>query len=360
MIRLIFTISIIVFLLSCGPTSEISTDGSSLKEYKWKMVTAWPPNSPINQESVEKFAENVRIMSRDRLKIQVFAGGELVPPLQAFDAVSQGGVEMAHAASYYWAGKIPAAQFMTVVPFGLTHKGAWAWIYAGGGLALWKKLYEPFDVVPFPMGNTGIQMGGWFNKKIKTVDDLKGLKIRMPGLGGKVLAKAGANPVNIDPGELYMAVERGIIDATEWVGPVFDKRQGLDEVARYYYFPGWHEPGSQLELIINSNSWRELSKDLQVIIESAAAQASIEIFSQSEVQNTATLLQMKAEGVAEIIEFPPEVIKEFRKLTALVLEEESSADPEFSKILQSYQKFEKDYRKYQAVTEKPYSKAFAY
>ena len=181
----------------------------------------------------------------------------------------------------------------------------------------------------------------------------------MPGLGGKVLAKAGANPVNIDPGELYMAVERGIIDATEWVGPVFDKRQGLDEVAKYYYFPGWHEPGSQLELIINSKSWSELSKDLQAIVESAAAQASIEIFSQSEVQNTATLLQMKAEGAVEIVEFPPEVIKELRRLTILVLEEESSIDPEFSDILQSYQKFEQDYREYQAVTEKPYSKSIA-
>lgn len=346
------------FLVSCAPTEDVGGTKISEKTYSWKMVTAWPPNSPINQESVEKFAEDVEIMSRGRMKIKVFAGGELVPPLQAFDAVSQGGVQMAHTASYYWAGKVPAAQFMTVVPFGLTHEGAWAWIYAGGGLALWQELYEPFGIVPFPMGNTGIQMGGWFNKKINSLEDLKGLKIRMPGLGGKVLAKAGANPINIDPGELYMAVERGVIDATEWVGPVFDMRQGLDEVAKYYYFPGWHEPGSQLELIINQSAWQGLEPDLQLIIETAAAKASLDIFAQSEVQNTFALLEMKANNVVEILEFPETVIKELRRLTVEVLEEEAAGDSNFLKISEAYRAFEKDYQAYKSVTDIPYRKAF--
>lgn len=358
MIRIIVTFLLLSFLISCNPSDDEEVNEVSKRTYSWKMVTAWPPNSPINQESVEQFAKDVAIMSRGRLKIKVFAGGELVPPLQAFDAVSQGGVQMAHTASYYWAGKVPAAQFMTVVPFGLTHKGAWSWIYAGGGLALWQELYEPFGIVPFPMGNTGIQMGGWFNKKINSMDDLKGLKIRMPGLGGKVLAKAGANPVNIDPGELYMAVERGVIDATEWVGPVFDKRQGLDEVARYYYFPGWHEPGSQLELIINRDAWQLLEPDLKLIVETAAAKASLDIFAQSELQNTIALLEMQADNSIEILEFPESVIKELRRLTALVIEEEASADTDFSKIFEAYRAFEEDYQAYRSVTEIPYRKTF--
>ena len=358
MIRIIVTFLFLSLLISCNPIEDEEVTEVSKRTYSWKMVTAWPPNSPINQESVEQFAKDVEIMSRGRMKIKVFAGGELVPPLQAFDAVSQGGVEMAHTASYYWAGKVPAAQFMTVVPFGLTHKGAWSWIYAGGGLALWQELYEPFGIVPFPMGNTGIQMGGWFNKKINSLDDLKGLKIRMPGLGGKVLAKAGANPVNIDPGELYMAVERGVIDATEWVGPVFDKRQGLDEVAKYYYFPGWHEPGSQLELIINREAWRQLEPDLKLIVETAAAKASLDIFAQSELQNTTALLEMQADNSIEILEFPESVLKELRRITALVIEEESSADSSFSKISEAYRAFEEDYQAYRAVTEIPYRKTF--
>ncbi len=358
MIRSIIYFLFLSFLISCDPIEDKGVTEVSKRTYSWKMVTAWPPNSPINQESVEQFAKDVEIMSRGRMKIKVFAGGELVPPLQAFDAVSQGGVQMAHTASYYWAGKVPAAQFMTVVPFGLTHKGAWAWIYAGGGLALWQELYEPFGIVPFPMGNTGIQMGGWFNKKINSLDDLKGLKIRMPGLGGKVLAKAGANPVNIDPGELYMAVERGVIDATEWVGPVFDKRQGLDEVAKYYYFPGWHEPGSQLELIINQEAWRQLEPDLKLIVETAAAKASLDIFAQSELQNTTALLEMQADNSIEILEFPESVLKELRRITALVIEEEASADSSFSKISEAYRAFEEDYQAYRAVTEIPYRKAF--
>jgi TRAP-type mannitol/chloroaromatic compound transport system substrate-binding protein len=201
-------------------------------------------------------------------------------------------------------------------------------------------------------------MGGWFNKKINSLDDLKGLKIRMPGLGGKVLAKAGANPVNIDPGELYMAVERGVIDATEWVGPVFDKRQGLDEVAKYYYFPGWHEPGSQLELIINRDAWKLLEPDLKLIIETAAAKASLDIFAQSELQNTAAFLEMQADNSIEILEFPESVLTELRRLTALVIEEEASADTDFSKIFEAYRAFEEDYQAYRSVTEIPYRKTF--
>ncbi len=210
---------VLIGLSGCGGATDDATGAADERRFRWKLVTAWPPNLPINHDAVVRFAEDVETMSRGRLQIQVFAGGELIPALQAFDAVSQGSVEMAHTASYYWAGKVPAAQFLTVVPFGMTQKGAWAWIYGGEGLDLWRDLYEPFGVIPFPMGNTGIQMGGWFNKKIERVEDLQGLKMRIPGLGGKVLAKAGGNPVLLAAAEIYTALERGTIDATEWVGP---------------------------------------------------------------------------------------------------------------------------------------------
>jgi TRAP-type mannitol/chloroaromatic compound transport system substrate-binding protein len=197
------------------------------KRFMWKLVTTWPPNFPIFQEGVERFAKEVKKISDGRLTIQVFAGGQLVPPLQTFDAVSQGTVQMGHGAAYYWAGKVPAAQFFTAVPFGMNAQGMNAWFYGGGGLELWREVYKPFGLTPFPMGNTGVQMGGWFRKKIDKVGDLKGLKMRIPGLGGKVMAKAGVNPVLMAGGEIYTALERGALDATEWVGPYHDLRLGL-------------------------------------------------------------------------------------------------------------------------------------
>ena len=238
------------FCIACGDKAQINkaTDAidSSQQKFKWKMVTTWPANFPIFQEGAERFADVVRKMSNNRLDINVYAGGELVPALQVFDAVSQGTVEMGHGSPYYWAGTIPEAQFFSSVPFGMTAKGMNAWLYNGGGLLLWQEMYEPFNLTVFPMGNTGVQMGGWFRKKINSIEDIKGLRMRIPGLGGKVFKKAGGNPVLMAGSEIYTALERGAIDATEWVAPFHDMRLGLDRTAKYYYYPGWHEPGLSL------------------------------------------------------------------------------------------------------------------
>jgi TRAP-type mannitol/chloroaromatic compound transport system substrate-binding protein len=344
--------SIIGLILLCA-----SPIISPAKTFQWKMVTTWPPNFPIFQEGVMQFAKDIETMSGGRLKIRVFAGGELVPPLQTFDAVSQGIIQMGHGSAYYWAGKIPAAQFMSAVPFGMTAKGMNAWFYNGGGLELWRELYKPFNVIPFPAGNSGVQMGGWFNKKIETVNDLKGLKMRIPGLGGKVLAKAGGTAELLAGSEIYTALERGRIDATEWVGPFHDKRLGLYRAAKYYYYPGWHEPGTTLELIVNNRAWNTLPKDLQKIVEVAARAINQWMFSQFEALNIKALRELKEKHHVEVLQFPPEVIKKLKLLTVEALDEEAAKSKSFKKVYEAYKKFQADHASWNAISDDAYSKA---
>ena len=366
-LQLTFAISLVsIALLSsgCGKQQQEASQQAApaavapaAKTYEWKMVTTWPPNFPIFQEGVERFASDVNKMSNGRLNIKVYAGGELVPPLQTFDAVSQGTVDIGHGAGYYWAGKIPAAQFFTAVPFGMNAQGMNAWLYSGGGLELYREVYAKHNLVPFPLGNTGVQMGGWFNKKIASVDDLKGLKMRIPGLGGKVFAKAGGTPVLLAGGEIYTSLERGNIDATEWVGPFHDERLGLYRAAKYYYYPGWHEPGPVLELIVNKNSYDSLSDDLKKMIEVAAASTSIWMLSEFEAKNLAALRKLKVEHKVEVLAFPDDVIKALKGFTTEVLEEQAAADPEFKKVYEAYTVFSKDNDSWNALSEAAYQRA---
>ncbi len=350
-----------LMLGSCdSPSGDINNATSrvdSNKKFHWKMVTTWPANFPIFQEGAENFANNVRIMSRGRLDIHVYAGGELVPPLQVFDAVSQGAIEMGHGSPYYWAGKVPEAQFFSSVPFGMTARGMNAWLYYGGGLELWREVYAPYSVIPFPMGNTGMQMGGWFNKKIESLDDIRGLRMRIPGLGGKVIKHAGGNPVLMAGGEIYTALERGTIDATEWVGPFHDLRLGLNRAAKYYYYPGWHEPGTMFELIVNQNKWNELPDDLKQIIDVAAAAISEKIYAQMEFNNQAALGQIRANKNIELLEFPRDVLDELQRLTKITLDEEAAASPAFQKVYEAYSRFNENYNDWSELTEESYQRA---
>ena len=325
--------------------------------FHWKLVTTWPPNFPIFMDGIKRFARDVKRMSGGQLNIQVFAGGELIPALQTFDAVSQGTVEMGHGAAYYWAGKIPAGQFFTAVPFGMNAQGMNAWLYYGGGLELWRELYAGHNLVPFPMGNTGVQMGGWFRKPIKSLEDLKGLKMRIPGLGGKVIAKAGVNPVLLAGGEIYTALERGTIDATEWVGPYHDLRLGLYRAAKYYYYPGWHEPGPTLELTINKKAWDQLPKQLQLIVENAAAASNLWMLSEFEARNLDALQTLKNKYHVEVNEFPDDVIKKLKVLTKETLTEEAGKDADFKRVLQAYQKFQQDNAAWNEISEAAYARA---
>jgi len=327
------------------------------KKFNWKLVTTWPPNFPIFQDGVKRFAKDVKRMSNNQLNIQVFAGGELIPALQTFDAVSQGTVEMGHGAAYYWAGKIPAAQFFTAVPFGMNAQGMNAWFYGGGGLELWHEVYAPHKLVPFPMGNTGVQMGGWFRKQINSLADLKGLKMRIPGLGGKVMARAGVNPVLMAGGEIYTALERGTIDATEWVGPYHDLRLGLYRAAKYYYYPGWHEPGPALELIINKKAWEELPQDLQLIVQTAAAASNLQMLSEFEANNFDALNTLTNKHKVQILEFPAEILSELHKLTLQTLNEEAEKDAVFKKVYAAYTTFSKNHDTWKTISETAYARA---
>lgn len=326
-------------------------------QFNWKMVTTWPPNFPVFQTGVDRFAEDVLAMSGGELDIKVFAGNELVPPLQTFDAVSQGTVEMGHGAAYYWAGRIPAAQFMSAVPFGMTAKGMHSWLYSGGGLDLWRELYEPFDLVPFPMGNSGVQMGGWFNKRIDSLADLEGLKMRIPGLGGRVLAKAGGTPVLMAGGEIYTALERGTLDATEWVGPYHDKRLGLHRAADHYYYPGWHEPGTTLELIVNRDAWNSLPERLKRVVRVAAMATNQWIYAQFETLNLKALRELRQEGRVKILPFPDEVLVELRRLTGEALEEEAAGDDDFRRVYEAYKAFRADNDAWNEISDDAYHRA---
>ena len=235
--------------------------------------------------------------------------------------------------------RVPAAQFMAAVPFGMTQKGMWAWLYGGDGLALWREIYAPFGVVPLPMGNSGTQMGGWFNRRIDSIADLEGLKMRIPGLGGKVLAKAGGNPVLLSAAEIYTALERGTIDATEWVGPLHDVRFGLDRAAKYYYYPGWQEPGATLEAIVNKEAWEALPEDLQKIVETACLAASHTMLAEINARNAEALRELQEEHGVEVLPFPDDVLSELRAASDEVITELAERDEFAARVWESYRPF---------------------
>lgn len=350
-------LSMPVVLRSCMGDSHAQEDDQmsqkrgSGQRYNWKMTTTWPPNFPIIGEACQLFADQVERLSDGRMRIKVYGGGELAPALEAFDVVRSGAVEMGSGAAYYWAGKSNAAPFFASVPFGMNAQQLMAWITVGGGQALWEELYAPFNLVPMLSGNTGVQMGGWFNRPIDRIADLQGLKMRIPGLGGKVLEKAGGAPVLLAGGEIYTGLERGIIDATEWLGPFHDTLMGFHEIARYYYSPGWQEPGTALELIVNKEKYDSLPPDLQQIIRAAAAQTHIWCWSKMEAANAKALGELKGKGV-EIRKFPEEVLDQLRKYTNEVINEMVEKDPFTRKVYESYDQFRRQMADYGVITEK--------
>ena len=324
------------------------------KTYRWKMVTTWPPKLPVLQEGCERLAKRIGEVSDGRLQIQVFAAGELVPALGIFDAVSQGTVEVGSGASYYWAGKAPAAQWFAAVPFGLNAQGLAAWFHGGDGLKLWEEVYAPFNLIPRPGGSTGVQMGGWFNKKINSINDYKGLKMRIPGLGGKVVSKAGGTVVLLPGGEIFTSLERGVIDATEWVGPLHDLRMGFYQAAKYYYYPGWHEPGTYLEYFFNKKAYESLPKDLQHIIDVTCMENEHWVLSQFDARNGAALQELITKHKVQLIKFPDEVLNDLRKLADEVVAEEAAKDAMSTKVNNAFKKFQKVLGTWGTVSEKAY------
>jgi TRAP-type mannitol/chloroaromatic compound transport system substrate-binding protein len=324
------------------------------KTFRWKMVTTWPPKLPVLQDGCERLAKRIEELSDGRLKIQVFAGGELVPPLESFEAVSSGTVEVGSGAAYYWAGKEAATQWFAAVPFGLNAQGMAAWFHGGDGLKLWEETYAPFNLIPRPGGSTGVQMGGWFNKKIESIDDYKGIKMRIPGLGGKVVSKAGGTVVLLPGGEIFTSLERGVIDATEWVGPLHDLRMGFYQAAKFYYYPGWHEPGTYLEYFFNKAAYESLPKDLQHIVDGVCMENELWTLTQFDAQNGAALQTLINQHQVQLIEFPEAVLSALRKLAEDVLEEEAAKSPMAKKVNESFKQFQKIVGSWGHISEQAY------
>lgn len=312
---------------------------SALPELKWEMATSWPPSVDILFGSAQLFTEVVKSLTGGRFQITARAAGELAPGTQVLDVVAQGAVPIGHTASYYYIGKSPATAFGTCLPFGLTAQQQNAWLYGGGGLELNQQFYaDKFNVLPLPAGNTGMQMGGWFRKEINTVADLQGLKMRIAGLGGQVMAKLGVNVQVLPAGEIFAALQTGAIDAAEWVGPYDDQKLGLNTVAQYYYRPGWWEPGSTLEVNINLDEWNKLPELYQVAIQSAAAQANLVMLSRYEAANDAALAELIASGT-QLREYSPEIMTAAYEAWLGLVDEFSAADADFKAIYEHWNAF---------------------
>jgi TRAP-type mannitol/chloroaromatic compound transport system substrate-binding protein len=326
-------------------------------EYRWKMVTTWPKNFPGLGTGANNLAALIGEMSGGRIEVKVFGAGELVPAFEIFDAVSRGTAEMGHGSAYYWKGKSEAAQFFSTVPFGLTAQEMNGWIYYGGGMELWTELYAKFGLIPAPAGNTGVQMGGWFNKEINSVEDLKGLKMRIPGLGGEVLARAGGTPVNLPGGELFTALQNGTIDATEWVGPYNDLAFGLYKAAKYYYYPGWHEPGTILEAMVNKQAFDTLPADLQSIVRNACKVVNQDMLAEYTARNPVALQTLVTKHNVELRRFPDDVVLKLRALSDEVVADIAQKDEFSSKVYSSYKKFLSQSKEWSDLAELTYLQA---
>ena len=324
---------------------------------KWKMVTTWPKNFPGLGTGANNLAKLITEMTGGRIEVKVYGAKELVPAFEVFDAVSRGTAEMGHGAAYYWKGKSEAAQFFAAVPFGLTAQEMNGWLYHGGGMELWSEIYSKFNLVPAAAGNTGVQMGGWFNKEIKSIKDLNGLKMRIPGLGGEVLKRAGGTPVSLPGGELYTSLQSGAIDATEFVGPYNDLAFGLYKVAKFYYYPGWHEPGTTLEAIINKKALEALPKDLQSIVLNACKVVNQDMLAEYTARNNSALHTLINKHHVQLKEFPDDVLSKLRKLSDEVVRELAAKDKDSKKVFDSFITFRDQAKAWHDISEVSYMRA---
>lgn len=332
---------------------------SAGKRYRWKMVTTWPKNFPGLGTGANRLAESIGKMSGGRLTVKVYGAGELVPAFGIFDAVSRGTAQMGHGAAYYWKGKHEASQFFASVPFGLNANEMNGWLRHGGGQQLWDELYADFGLKPFAAGNTGVQMGGWFNKEILTVEDYKGLKMRIPGLGGEVLRRLGATVVNVPGGEIFQALKTGAIDASEWVGPYNDQAFGFHKAAKWYYWPGWHEPGTTLECFVNRKALDALPKDLQSIVEYACAAADLDLLSELTARNATALAQLQMEHKVPVRQYSDAILARVGEVAREVVRDLAKQDAFSKKVYGSFDAYRKLAIAYTKVSEDGYSRARA-
>ncbi len=316
----------------------------------WRMTASWPKSLDTLYGGAEWVSKRVAAATGGKFNIKVFAAGEIVGGLQVLDAVQNGTVECGHTATYYNFGKDPTFALSCAVPFGMNARGQNAWMYHGGGLELMREFYKEYNCLQIPAGNTGCQMGGWFRKEIKTVADLKGLKFRIGGFAGQVLTKLGVVPQQIAGGDIYPALEKGTIDAAEWVGPYDDEKLGFYKVAKYYYYPGWWEAGPELDLLVNIKAWEALPKEYQAILESACADANMWVLSKYDAVNPDALKRLVANGV-QLRPFSNEIMAACYKAANEVYAETSAKNPKFKKVYDAMVKFRTDHVQWFSIAE---------
>ncbi len=325
--------------MTAAPAPALAKAAVAGKQIRWKMVTAWPKNFPGAGTSAARLAGMIGEMSGGRLHIKVYAAGELVPAFEVFDAVSRGTAEMGHAASHYWVGKAPAARFFSGVPFGMTTDEMNAWLYYGGGLELWREIYAPMGVIPMVAGNAGIQMAGWFRREIGSADDLRGMKIRIQGLAADVLQRAGATPVSMPVGDIFSSLQSGLIDAAEFTGPYNDLALGFYKVAKYYYYPGWHEPGATAECTVNRKAFERLPAELQSIVTTACQAMNLDMFAEYTARNNMALQTLVNDHQVRLRRLPDAVIAALRGLSGEVLADIAGKDASSAKVYAAFEKF---------------------
>jgi TRAP-type mannitol/chloroaromatic compound transport system substrate-binding protein len=313
----------------------------SQPQIRWRMASSFPKSLDTLFGSAEQLASRVAKLTEGRFEIRVFAAGEIVPPLQVLDAVQNATVECGQTAAYYYIGKNPAFAFDTALPFGLNARQQNAWMYHGGGLELMRDLFRQHNIINFPGGNTGAQMAGWYRKEINSVADLQGLKFRIGGLGGQVLAKLGVVPQQIGGPDIYPSLEKGTIDAAEWVGPYDDEKLGFHKVAKYYYYPGWWEGSAQLSICVNLKNWQSLPQSYQDALETASAEANVQMLAKYDAGNTAALRRLAAGG-AQLRAFPRPVLEACHKAAHELYDELAAKSPDFKKIYAAWSKFRED------------------
>jgi TRAP-type mannitol/chloroaromatic compound transport system substrate-binding protein len=322
---------------------------------RWRLASSFPKSLDTIYGAAEVFAKQVKAMSGGKFEISVHAAGELMPAFGVVDGVQQGSIEAAHTAPYYFFGKDETFALGCAIPFGLNSRQMSAWMYEGNGMKLMREFYSKYNIVNFPGGNTGAQMGGWYRKEIKTLADMKGLKMRIGGFGGKVLEKLGSVPQNIPGGEIYQALEKGTIDAAEWVGPYDDQKLGFNKVAPFYYYPGWWEGGPELDFFINNKAFEALTPENKAIVESAASHAHVEMQARYDARNPAALKQLVGAGT-KLRPFPKDVMNAAFKEAMGLYEELSGKNESWKKIYADYSKFRADQNLWFRFTEASFDK----
>ncbi len=316
----------------------VGTGGAGRPLVKWRMASSYPPSLDTIFGTAKVFAQRLAALTDGLFEVRVFSPGELMPALQVLDGVQKGAVECGHTAGYYYTGKNPVFAFDTSVPFGLTTRQQLAWLYAGGGLDLLRKAYADFNVINFPAGSTGAQMGGWFRREVNTLADLKGLKMRIPGLGGEVMAKLGVTVQSIPGSDLYMALERGAIDATEWVGPYDDEKLGFHQVAKNYYFPGWWEPGPVVPYLVNRDAWAKLPSSYQAAWEVASAESCQYMTNLYDKLNPEALFRLVNAGV-QLRRFPDEMMAAAEKIAFELMEGHAAKEAGYRELYSHWKSF---------------------